>query len=377
MDVPQKIRNASRRLKEGHRVNRVTVRDFLSHFGAERRGAVKVEAIRQILDLLDLQTDPDFETAWIDEPIQLRLKEGTLSTPGDPVVSADAGPDVEEIVLESTPSAVEQAEEQSEQAPTSTEPEVSVGASSDTAPLEPTFRIGSLPAANKSLITVNQDDGVARAVTLMLEHDFSQLPVMQGQRDVKGVVTWKSIGSRTALGSKCDRVGDCREDARIIDANRTLFEAIPIIVEHGYVLVRQSDRRITGIVTTSDLSLQFQSLAEPFLLIREVELHLRQILRGKVEAQDFDLLARSNSNHRGQQIASLTLGEQINLLEHPQVWSKLRLGIDAKAFIALLHKVRLIRNDVMHFDQDPMTSEELGTLKRAVRMMQELHQLAR
>ncbi len=114
MDVPQKIRNASRRLKEGHRVNRVTVRDFLSHFGAERRGAVKVEAIRQILDLLDLQTDPDFETAWIDEPIQLRLKEGTLSTPGDPVVSADAGPDVEEIVLESTPSAVEQAEEQSE-----------------------------------------------------------------------------------------------------------------------------------------------------------------------------------------------------------------------------------------------------------------------
>ena len=52
-------------------------------------------------------------------------------------------------------------------------------------------------------------------------------------------------------------------------------EAIPVIVEHGYVLVRQIDRKISGIVTASDLSLQFQELAEPFLHVREVELHLQ------------------------------------------------------------------------------------------------------
>jgi predicted transcriptional regulator len=88
----------------------------------------------------------------------------------------------------------------------------------------------------------------------MMQYEFSQLPVMQGDREVKGVVTWKSIGLRKALGSKCERVGDCQEDARIVDANRTLFDSIPIIIEHGYVLVRQRDRRITGIVTASDLS---------------------------------------------------------------------------------------------------------------------------
>src|SRR5580658_5535735 len=81
MDVPYKIDSAARRLKEGHRVNRITVRDFLRHFGAERRGAAKVESIRRILDSLDLTTDPDFETAWIDGPIWLTLKEGVQTTP--------------------------------------------------------------------------------------------------------------------------------------------------------------------------------------------------------------------------------------------------------------------------------------------------------
>jgi len=62
-------------------------------------------------------------------------------------------------------------------------------------------------------------------------------------------------------------------------------------VEFGYVLVRdQRDRRITGIVTASDLSLQFQALAEPFLLLREIELHVRQLLGDKLGTEDFELL---------------------------------------------------------------------------------------
>ncbi len=93
----------------------------------------------------------------------------------------------------------------------------------------------------------------------MLQYDFSQLPVMQGDREVKGVITWKSIGRRKTFGLECERVGRCQEDARIVDSNRTLFDSIPIIVDHGYVLVRQSDKKITGIVTASDLSLLFQA----------------------------------------------------------------------------------------------------------------------
>ena len=140
-----------------------------------------------------------------------------------------------------------------------------------------------------------------------MQYEFSQLPVMQGDREVKGVVTWKSIGLRKALGSKCERVGDCPAPPRIVDANRTLFEPIPIIIEHGYVLVRQRDRRIRGIVTASDLSLQFQILSEPFLLLREIELHVRQLIRGKITAEDFLLLENQPRVDRPpQDLADLT-----------------------------------------------------------------------
>src|SRR5262249_32732095 len=160
-----------------------------------------------------------------------------------------------------------------------------------------------------------------KAITLMLQYDFSQLPVMQGEREVKGVVTWKSIGSKQALGCKCDEVGDCREDARIVDSNRTLFDAIPTIVEYGYVLLRHQDRRITGIVPASDLTLQFQALREPFLLLREIELHVRQLLGDKLGTADFEILdaaapAKKSEPHS---VADLTFGEYVRLLQHPQI----------------------------------------------------------
>src|SRR5262245_31693297 len=106
VEIPPKVQRAAQSLKQGHRANRITVRDFLRHFGAERRGAVKVAAIRRILDSLDLRTEPDFETAWIDEPIWLTLK-GSDSIPEAATTSIEG--DSDEVVLEGTPSAVEQA----------------------------------------------------------------------------------------------------------------------------------------------------------------------------------------------------------------------------------------------------------------------------
>lgn len=212
----------------------------------------------------------------------------------------------------------------------------------------------------------------------MLQHDFSQLPVMQGEREVRGVITWKSIGSRLALGQTCAAVKDCREDVRIIDSIRTLFEAIPTIVEFGYVLVRdQKDRRITGIVTASDLSLQFQALSEPFLLLREIELHIRLILRGKLDLSDCEVLKLPTplSNRKLQAIDELTIGQYITLFQNKKIWDKLELGIDPKEFVCLLDEVRSIRNEVMHFDRDPMTRDQLETLKRSSRFMQNIYEL--
>jgi hypothetical protein len=71
-----------------------------------------------------------------------------------------------------------------------------------------------------------------------------------------------------------------------ISATSSLFKAIPIIVQYQYVLIRDKEGRIAGIVTASDLSLQFQQLAEPFLLLGEIENHIRLIIGDKFSAAE-------------------------------------------------------------------------------------------
>jgi hypothetical protein len=56
-----------------------------------------------------------------------------------------------------------------------------------------------------------------------------------------------------------------------ISVNAPLFEAIHSIVEHDCVLVRAVNKKICGIVTTTDLSMQFAQLGEPFLLLGQIE----------------------------------------------------------------------------------------------------------
>ncbi len=378
MDIPGKISFAAERLREGHRVNRITVRDFLRHFGIERRGAVKVQEIRHILDSLSLATEPDFETAWIDAPIWLYLTDSsTPPTNPEPRRTGETAPVGEpEIILDGTPSAVQQAVDQVEMAPIAATPETKTDCrpSEISAIDDPTFRIGRLPAANKPIIGINQNDTLSRAISLLQLNDFSQLPVMRGEREVKGVITWKTIGTALAKGKSTSNLEDCQEEARVVDSNRTLFDVIPMIVEFGYVLVRdQRDKKITGIVTASDLSLEFQSLSEPFLLLREIELHIRKLLEVKLELADLDRVANGQaSSRKPENFADLSFGEYVRLIQNPQCWARLGLTVDAGVLTTLLEEIRIIRNDVMHFDPDPMTSDELGKLKQAARFLQQI-----
>lgn len=369
------------RLKEGHRVNRITVRELLRMFKAERRGLNKVHDIRGALDSLGLVTDPDFESQWIDGKVRIRLKGGDALATTPPAAGAV---EIEEDELDETASVEEQDENDSPQLGSENTAQPSIVVASEgvvetvlSEPADPTFRIGNLPAANKALTTVGQDDPLNKAVTMMLQFDYSQLPIMHGEREVKGMISWKSIGSRYAIGGECCKVQHCREDAQVVDGNGTLFDAIPTLVKHGYVLVRNpQDRKITGIVTASDLSLQFQQLAEPFLLLREIELHIRQLLQGKVLPEDFDWLGSADTTApKPNSISDLSFGGYIRLVQRPQVWQRLALNINQASLVKQLEDVRQIRNDVMHFDPDPMTPKQLDVLKNAAKFMQQLYEL--
>lgn len=74
-------------------------------------------------------------------------------------------------------------------------------------------------------------------------------------------------------------------------------------------------------------------------------------------------------------VADLTFGEYLRLLQDPSCWGKVGMAIDRVIFIKDLDAVRVIRNDVMHFDPDPLPEANLLTLRRFAKFLQSLQSL--
>lgn len=347
-------------LAAGEPVESLTVREFIWWFNAERRGYKVTWRIRRQLEQLSLRTVPDFDSVHIDsricfatvEPLPVVAPDNEAGAAGAPVAPPDNAPP-EPQIPEAQP-----------------EPEIYIAGAAS----EPAFRVSRLLAASTKPLSVPPDCTLREAVTLMLRHDFSQLPVMTNERDVKGVVSWESIAPKLVLrNDRVELVRDCMKQHHEVMSTDSLFRVISRIVEHSYVLVRGEDRTITGIVTTTDLSLQFQQLSEPFLLLSEIENHIRLLIDGKFTADDLNSVKdQADPDRVIETVADLTFGEYIRLLENPANWGKTQIQVDRKIFVKELDKVRLIRNDVMHFDPDGITAEDHGLLRHFVQFLHEM-----
>lgn len=298
-DGHARLEKIASRLRAGATVGAATVRDLLHWFGANRRGRNIVFWIQQTLYECDLQTEPDFRYAYLDGPIEFRLGKNERDSVIDlsmaidlneaPEPSGDKPPSAEVIVFPGT------------------EPQQSRPVTTD-----PTYRIGKLTSANTRPVSVKPNDSLAIAMTLMLANDFWQLPVMTNERDVKGVVSWESIGARLAVGRQCQEVRECMDEAIIISDNTSFFDAIPPIIKSQYVLVRDTTNQISGIVTASDLSTTFRELAEPFLLLDEIENHIRSlVVRSEFTIDQLKSAADEGLRRDIKTVFDLTIGEYI------------------------------------------------------------------
>jgi hypothetical protein len=241
---------------------------------------------------------------------------------------------------------------------------------------DPTYRIGRLDSANRVPVSVKPDATLQYVITLMMTNDYSQLPVMTTQREVKGMISWKGIGSRLALKKSCALVRDCLEPAEIVSIDESLFSAINKVAIHDYVLVQGLDKTICGIVTASDFNDQFLRLAEPFLLVGEIENGVRRVLHGKFTAKELEEAKAPGDDERSVgAVSDLTFGEYIRLLESEKGWKKLNLAIDRVQFIERLNKIREVRNDVMHFDPDGLEPSHMSALREFARFLRNLRDL--
>ncbi len=341
MNIPEQLRNVAERAAKGERPKE-TVRTLLSWFDQHRRGQHVLNNIRFALEQVRLKTEPDFELAFFDGPVEFTSILQQQQKDGMALASS----------LATNKNA----------------PNLSDG--DHRLPKDPVMRVDILEAANKkNLCTVTRDTPLEEATTQMSTRHFSQLPVLQNRRDAKvGMVSWKSIGEKMAWGRECKFVRDCMEHAEIIPWNTPLIAAVSKIVEHEVVLVRGLDSAITGLITTTDLALEFRKLSEPFLLLGEIENHVRRIILSKFSVEDFQTIKNPSDTVREiADISELTMGDYVWLLQNPENWRRLGCKLDRKTFIERLQAVREIRNDVMHFHPDPVELEDIELLKETAR----------
>ena len=122
----------------------------------------------------------------------------------------------------------------------------------------------------------------------MMKHEYSQLPVIVGERTVKGLISWKSLGKRLAMDKKCCLVRDAMESVHVIELDTSLFDAIPLIAKHDCVLVRDSNNKVCGIMTPVRREPRRRT-GEAFLLLGEIENLIRDMIDGrfsKVELEE-------------------------------------------------------------------------------------------
>ncbi|MGA0530386.1 CBS domain-containing protein [Hansschlegelia sp. KR7-227] len=329
-------------LKAGRTAQPVTIRTFLSWFGFQRRTPLNVQYINSKLEQIGIRTVPDYLNIWVETPIAFELIDSKRSRQKTAIINQVQ---LNEVVAE--PNAD-----------------------------DPSFKIEKIRSANTPPTFVKPNDTLLTAVTLMMTKNFSQLPVMTNERDVKGIVSWKSIGTRSITTASGVDVQKFMEEHQEIPASASMFDAIRIIEEYDYVLVRATDRRITGIVTATDIALQFELTSTPFLLISEIENSVRSLISNKLPIEQIKkTLDPNHTPEHFTHVSQLTFGNCVRLIEHKENWSVIGFNLDRTSFCSALDEINSIRNDVMHFDPDTPEGDDIIKLKNIAKMFRHLKEI--
>jgi CBS domain-containing protein len=320
MDVRQDFLEIIKEIQENRdKEFNMSPREFLSYFHCEKRTKGNTARIDNFLNSKNLETEPHYSSVWIDGTVKLKHKARARSK-------------------------------------------------SDR---DPILRISILPSANKPPITINRDAKLSEAITLMMMHNFSQLPVMSNPKTVAGLITWETIGNGITNGISSNEVKDFLKTHVVkLELDTPLLEAIRTVIKEEIVIVLKKDKSLSGIVTITDISSQFFTLTEPFLLLEKIENLIRLLLDEKFLLED--LVSVCFDGEKAEFIDDLNFGQYIRLIEKETNWQKLNLSIERVPFIKQLDKIRNIRNDIMHFDSEGITIEQREDLNNMANFLYEL-----
>jgi CBS domain-containing protein len=308
------------------------VRDLLAQWGASGRTQAASEELAADLENHGLTTDPHFLKTGIDS--EIAIVERSVEDEHDPG-----------------------AEQRDGAATTVAAVDGDVG-----------LTLGNLPSANLGVEAVTPQATYEEAITRMLLNDYSQLAVMTGPRSVPRAVTWQSIARERHANPDGGLAGAIVEaSTRPFDAE--LIDVLPVLESEDFVFVKDSTNVVTGIVTTADVVHAYGELATPFFLIGELDQLLRRIVSDNFTMDEVCASCDEDGDRDLQSYDDLTMGDYQRILQDPAHWASLGWPLDRTTFAARLSVLREVRNDLVHFNPDPVPDQTVSQIRHMIQLL--------
>lgn len=318
-------------IQKSNKSENITPQNIVRKYGVTRRGWRVNEAVNYLLNKYELNVEPDFADAYFYSDVKISPKP-TLPGKGEIKKPKYTDPIPKLGLLKSSNL-------------------INIEGDND----------------NYGLISVRKETSIIEAISLMIQYNFSQLPILSGRSEVYGLVSWKSIGKALSLGKVCEKVADCCEPVEVLKIDEPLLKAVNVILQKEVVLVKDLKNEISGILTATDIGEQFLSLSEPFLIIEQIENIVRQLLDGKLTLEDIEKVLDSTKLEKEiKSLSDLNFGHYVRIIENQKLFEKLKWKIDRVILKNLLEEANKIRNEVMHFQPEAMEAKDLNILRQTL-----------
>src|SRR5258708_1171250 len=143
------------------------------------------------------------------------------------------------------------------------------------------FTVQQLIEGHQEPITASPQDSIQKALALMTEHDFSQLPVVDEIKKPLGIVTSDSI--LHALSNFGVSLAELRVSHAIMKVDtyspgEDLFDLLDDLKNTYAVLIVNAEGTLIGIVTSYDTTDYFRRRAEDMMYVEDIETTLKDFI---------------------------------------------------------------------------------------------------
>lgn len=319
--TPHEFLKQSRDRATNSEPHNLTVRELIKRWGSTTRSATVDSIIEDDLANYGLTTIPSFRKVGLETPVMIQLVARTDQThdlppsDGDEEGGTDRG-----------------------------------------------LTLGNLSSALGGVVSISPQSTYDEAITKLLLDDYSQLAVLAGPHNLRGAITWRSI-ARARHDDPDATISDAIVQTDAVLYDKELVDVLRRLYEEDFIFVRGPDNRISGIITTADVALAYGELSMPFLLVGQIDMLLRRLITRHLVLEDLISICDPESLRQLHDFDELTFGDYQRALESPPVWEQLNWRIDRPTFGHRLDEIRRLRNDITHFNPDPLPADAMNTLR--------------